>query len=739
MRKYSILVIVLLLSVCGCSKFDEAHMKDIVELSVQTTSFEVSEYGGSVPVGIYSNGKVNIEILGGTPDWADIDRTSVTGDGTLLIFVNPNTSFKRMVTVRLTLEGTDKTIDVEVKQKGAEQSISSFSSYSIVSGTEEGKVDYSYVTDVDDSSLQSDVEYLGVYDGWIKDVTAKDGKLSISVGANPYDISRRAKVSLYFLDGWNEKKGMEVFITQSDCRGKVGTDITFARIKSYATQEGSTIEDDWLIEGVVASDCLSANMDLNPQLSSSMVDTTFARRTAYVEGLDGSWGLRVVFDDAKENKLSFGMKVRLNLLGTTVYEEKDPDRYTVTGLSGWNLVSNEVGCPVPVKRKKISELVDSDIFTYVTLENTEFAFKKGSYADVLETNAVGSAASSASALDGWASLLIDDEGNGIYAPVNMMCSWRRTGSGVPQGSGTVSGIIVHNDLKRLGDPGRYQIRVIDQRGFEMDSPSDLNEYAYIINSYQNVKAYEAIDARYKYNRLATIIPSNDVLSSQPARMEMICENTVVPASRQSDPYTTAKYYNATDKGKDLDGVSSDWVGIGDITTARDWYKWNTDGTLEGYNGFVFSLSTESMASAKYAEFAFDFAGGYTSAQTARSWPAHWCVEYSVDGGTWKTVPNCVNGKPYVHMRGLPWSKTYFNGQWYQTPAQAGMGFSQHSFRLPSEALGVANLKIRLRPYDTNIVSLPLEWEQDIEQSQISSSTDVDIRVRFGFIYLRYRQ
>ena len=151
-----------------------------------------------------------------------------------------------------------------------------------------------------------------------------------------------------------------------------------------------------------------------------------------------------------------------------------------------------------------------------------------------------------------------------------------------------------------------------------------------------------------------------------------------------------------------------------------------------------SFSTSSVSASQW-EFAFDFAGGYTSASTARSWPAHWCLEYSIDGGeNWSEVRNAVTGGPYIHMRGLPWERAFLNGQWYQTAAQAGMGFSQHSFTLPSDVLDKDEVKLKLRPYDGSIVSLPLVWDDDIEVSRIDSSTDVDIRVRFGFIYIRYR-
>lgn len=739
MKRYIILAAIALTSLLGCTKFNSAHTKDVVELATTMTDYIVSEVGGSMPVHVYSNGVVRAEIVGGAPDWADLDKSSLEGDGDFIVYVNANQGYRRMIRLLLTLEGSEKSLEVCVKQKGFEQDISCLSPYATASGVNDTQVVYEFFTQMDDSQLHVDVNYPGIYKDWVSGWSVSNGKLTLELKANPIDISRRANISLYAVDGWDQKKGVELFLTQSDCNGSVGKDITFSRIKSFSTPQGNKIEDDWLLEGVVVSDCTSPNMDLNPDLTSALADTMYSYRTAYVEGLDGTWGMKILFDDPKENNLTFGLKVKMNLYGTTAYEESNPDRYCVTGFSGWNFVSSESGYSVPVKSMKIADLKDSDIYTFVSLEDTEFAFKRGSYADVLETNAVGSAAASASALDGWASLLVDADGNGIYAPVNLMCPWRRTGAELPQGIGTTNGIIVHNNLKRLGDAGRYQIRVIDKNGFQMSDDTDLKEYAYIINSYSNLKKYEAIDSRYKYNKLATIIPSNDVLDATPAHMEMTSENTVVPASRQSDPYTTAKYYNALDMGPDLDGVSPKWVGIGDITTARDWYKWTPDGEFAGYNGFVFTLNTTSLSSARYAEFAFDFAGGYNSAATARSWPAHWCVEYTVDGGSsWTVVNNCVSGKPYVHMRGLPWSKTFYNGQWYQTPAQAGLGFSQHSFRLPQEVLGHENVTIRLRPYDRYIVSLPLDWQDDIEQSQIDYTTDVDIRVRFGFIYLRYR-
>jgi len=114
------------------------------------------------------------------------------------------------------------------------------------------------------------------------------------------------------------------------------------------------------------------------------------------------------------------------------------------------MVESVAGEAIPVKQRRISELTDDDVYTFVSLENTEFLFKEGSYANVYENYSLSSDVNASQTgnnnrMDGWASLLMDDAGNSIYAPVNMLCLWRRSGQGVPQG-----GVVI---LAQKGRPG----------------------------------------------------------------------------------------------------------------------------------------------------------------------------------------------------------------------------------------------------------------------------------------------
>lgn len=740
----------LLSALCACASchsFNDAELIDVVEFATDKTELLVEDGGGMVGLKIFSNGTVSISTVGDEVDWVELSAREIHGDGELELAVRPNGGTIRMATLRLDFNGGSSVLEIPLRQEGLPQYLACVNPYCIVDGRTESKQEFPLVTNVPSDRIRTSVEYIGLYKDWISEVELAADGVSLLAAVNSKDVCRRAKCILSYTDDWGRDAELALFITQSDCNGAVGKPTGVTLIKALGTADGFRIEDDFLLEGIVAGDCMSPNMALNPSVNQLddpvKADTTFARRVTYLEGEDGSWGIRLVFDQAADNTLRLGTRVSLNLYGVTVTREDSPERYTLSGISGWNICSSEPGVGLPEKRRSLSSLTPEDLYTFVTLENMEFAFKRGTYADVMEDYALRSpvnenVTSKSSRLDGWASLLTDTSGAGIYAPVNMLCPWRRSGNGVPQGSGTVSGILVHEEMPRLGDAGDYQIRVLDESGFDMGESSGLKEYAYWINSAKNTSKYAAKNSRYAYNKLRTVIPSNDLLDEDKtiANAEMICENTVIPASRTEDPYTTANYYNRLTA--DNMGVSSEYVGIGDITTARDWFQWTEEGEFAGYNGFVFTFSTASVAASQW-EFAFDFAGGYTSAATARSWPAHWCLEYSIDGGdSWTLVKNPVTGKEYVHMRGLPWERAFLNGQWYQTASRAGMGFSQHSFVLPAEVAGQDEVRLKLRPYDRTIVSLPLVWDDDIEASQIDASTDVDIRVRLGFIYIRYR-
>lgn len=753
---YAVLAVGALLS-AACSKYNYTEEKEIRELATSKHDYLVSDGGDACIIPVYATGHVEVSLLEGDVDWARLDQTSFDGDGMVTLEVDLNLGVPRMVNVLLHLPDHDLRDTVRVRQQGKAQSLQCLTPYITVNGAEQ-KVTVLDISakNIPAEEIKVELEYSGYYKDWVSSTVVEKGKLTITTEPNTGYVSRRVKCSLYYVDGWGEKIKSDIYLTQSDPDGEVGTDILPVEVQAMATEQGFKVMDDLVIEGIVISDCTSRNMELNPMLDWNVVDTLASVRTAYMQTEDGKYGFRLQFADPAENALRFGTKIRLNLYGCTVSKQLDPARYTISGVSGANLVGAQTGILPVAKMKKISQLTDQDIYTYVTLTGTEFPLKKGTYLDIREVSAsdwsanITGGAVFSDTIDGWATLLIDDEGSGIYAPVNIKCNWRRTGTGLPQGAGNTSGVIVSHPMRRLGDAGRYQIRVIDQTGFEMSEQSGYTLHAEWYNGYADRDAYKTKNSKYGFNNLYTVVPSCEILdkpNNSLANGELLCQNYVGDPGRTNHVDGGTYYIKHILSGTEDGNIGA--VGLSYLHMPHGFYQWNEDtrqvlrdeaGQVMS-NGWELTFNNLDTSASQYV-FTFDFAGGYKVASVARLYPAHWCVECSVDKGkTWIPVQKNIHSEePYVHMRSLPWPKALINGQPYLTAAEAGMGFSQHAFLLPDEVRGLSTFKLRIRPYDEVVTILPFDWQGSTESSHIEYTTTLSggLRVRFGSLRLYCR-
>ena len=561
----------------------------------------------------------------------------------------------------------------------------------------------------------------------------------------PGDDVCKAVVNLSYVDGWEETFSANLYITQADKDDEFGREVSFADVRALATAEGTAVDEDILIEGIVVSDFHSKNMEANPSVSYDKVDVTVNDCTAYLESPDGRYGFRLRFDTPEDNVLARGTRLSLSLSGTVLTREENPERYTISSLVGENMVESVAGEAIPVKQRRISELTDDDVYTFVSLENTEFLFKEGSYANVYENYSLSSDVNASQTgnnnrMDGWASLLMDDAGNSIYAPVNMLCLWRRSGQGVPQGTGTTHGIVVHNELPRYGNVGRYQIRVLDESGFGMEwaGESAYTEFAeWDGNPHKySFGTYAKFNSRYAYNRLESITPSDDISSGKTVpNAELFCENHVETTAAEAWPIAGTGNYNNPEVGSL--GTSLTCKAYFVKAGVKGWYRWEGNEVV-GYNGLRMEFSTASL-NGSHMLLGFSFAAGTISATTSKTYPAHWCVEYSVDGGQSYTLcPSAATGADYVHLRSLPWWDASLAGNRYNTCSSAGIGLTDHLFRLPAEVFGRERVMVRIRPYDKVMTVLPLVWNGDTETAEISAATTYDNQLRWGVITLRYR-
>lgn len=757
----------------SCEALDDAEYPKVLELIAPTAEFNVDEAEGMVEIPIYAKGGYSVKFLNKIEgNWATLSSSHMNNDGTLVVEYKQNDGFRRMAAIRLCLDSGERADTVWVKQAGVVPMIDCGAPFKAIEGTSQEAIELAVDTNIPFDEF--DIAFTNNGQEWLTDLSIEDGVLSMTPAYNNSDSPRTSIVSFTYIDSWEEKFELRVFVTQSDKNNNFGKAITFEQLRAMATTEGFEVTEDINLTGWVVSDFRSKNMALNPNTLYSTVDTSVSARTAYLESEDGAYGVRLFFENAEDNELRRYSKMQIGLKGTKIVKELNPDRYAIVGIKAENLLSGESGtaADLPAKRKSIAELTDDDIYTYVTLPQTEFVFKDGAYVNYYEGYALlGPAndfADDANAkpnnrMDGWASLLYDANGDGIYMALNSLVEWRRKGNGVPQGSGDMHGVIVHEQNPRYGDyMGRYQIRPVDEEdilsigneGARYHTFAEYNgKYAVRFGLY----TAEKFGKQYPATGANSIVPP-DIAEERP-NVELRCENI---ETNETYPINATADYNAPHPGCYIDGEKKDanyngtaWATEGGkATTAlqfvydvKGWYKWNIneDGEktdISGYNGICIDMSTANISGSKFC-MAFTFMGGTGAAANCKAYPAHWCVEYTIDNGaTWTMVYNKVisdsySNQPFVKLRSHPWWDASVSANKYYTPAACGMGCTDHIFFFPSDIFGQDKVTIRIRPYDDVLSSLPLHWDGSVEQGVVRTSTTQKNYIRFGTISLRY--
>ena len=391
------------------------------------------------------------------------------GDCSFRIECDQNDDYARMV--KLLVQTSSRTDTVYVKQLGKrEPSIKLASGSLVLNGSTAGNGEVAYTSNISDyQDIKYHISYSGE-EGWIDAVSIDGDKVKLDYKANPSsDNLRTASVKVYYTDGFGTEYGQTLYVIQKTGNDGIGKTMSFADVRAMG-KDGQTVEiNDYLIvEGYVVSNRASGNVGENEKLSLTASDNTSYKKKFYLESLDGNYGFLVQTAAEEDNVFTFADKVTLLLKGTSLTKETDPERYEITGLTSSNIVGRETGFSsnLPEREKFISELTDADIYTYITLKDCEFAVRKGALTPL---NDAYTLSSGKGMISKYPRLVRDAEGSSIYTYTNTTCPYRRDGVRLPYGSGTLSGVIVHelfpnyvygdNDDEELsGNIGRYQIR-----------------------------------------------------------------------------------------------------------------------------------------------------------------------------------------------------------------------------------------------------------------------------------------
>ncbi len=430
-----------------------------------------------------------------TRQWINIEHKKGEGNGSFNLVWRANEKFPRKGKVIVKLANKVKADTIYIYQYGVAPSISFPDKKTDVPAT--GKeIEVALNTNIpasDSTRIAMTVDYDKGKE-WISQLAFNKemNKMQVKVAANEPEVGERnAVLHITYTDDWGQPYTTDFNIGQMEMGGTKATrTISFAEVRKMveATAGTLTIDDDIAIEGIIVCDATGANNAANTQLDKTKIDMSTTYRTSYIQSLDGKYGFALVFDTKELNDFAPFEKVKIWLKGLTLKKEDMPQRYTLTDMGLKSFISKEKGDATNIikKERTMAELTDNDVYTFVTLKNCEFPIHKGSFTPFNEGYCPSY---NVQRVDRYPLLMHDNQGRSMFLMTNIDCTYRRDGSVLPQGSGTVSGIIVHEEYPRFekdGNIGLYQMRHLSREDIKIDLSKD-NSFSTIIAEWNAFK------------------------------------------------------------------------------------------------------------------------------------------------------------------------------------------------------------------------------------------------------------
>ncbi len=711
------------------------------ELGALRKVYEVESVADELHIDVYSNNTYSISLLNDA-DWVSFPSTS-SGDKGFDVSYTENDNTHRQAILRLAIEKYSHADTVYIRQRGlAAQYLKMADAGVVVAGSSDGESATAIDTNVEADQIDAVAVNLSEGDEWIRNLRIEErggvATLCFDFAANASESDlRKARVTMSYVNGWNEVESYDVIVTQRTSSDGLGLAKSFAEVRAMADTEGVVLTEDVLIEGVVVSNRESGNAGDNTQNSPATIDYSVSERTIYFESTDGEYGFMLKTVTPEDNIFSFGDKVSLSLRGAKLFRstpvlskmlgETTPDFYWFEDVTSSMVVSRVAGATVPVKEMHIGDLTDEDIFTYVKLLDCEISVRKGSMTPINEgyANATGAHRTAKFPI-----LLNDNKGDALYVYTNTTCLYRRDGKRLPYGAGSMSGVIVHelytrfeyadndtDDEDTYGNIGRYQIRHQSYEDFDMASDVDeafsttIAEWSYVTDEYlrpciptagidKNAKMEHTyryssgdtnrtcITMRYPdYSYLGPIGSSDEYMFGNNRGnvngLGVILEdgtNWMAPGySGYRNEYLTTINNNSSHAGK---GQVPKEIGAA-------WSIWyNADTNSDSAYSFLFTVSTKGVTA---TDNIYAVTGMQNQMSSNQFGPRYWFAEYSLtdntgkgDAAEWVTlkrfsVPDCIQ-----------WTPT---SQLYQCA-----GFKPIFIELPADKIaGKDEVYIRLRP------------------------------------------
>ena len=634
MKRY---VIMLLVSFFALSCTDKLAQLEVVEFGaalVDEDCMPLEYKAGRFAIKVVSDGDFIAEIVEGE-SWLHFEGGESTYSGssadmTIYVFYDVNRTVLRSGKIALTRK--HRKVEIDVTQLGILSEDFSIDQQNLWIGAEGGFLSSKVLTlsGADDVSIQTEYVEEGL-DQWISQARMENNYLKFNVAENMSPEPRHAIIVV-------SKKGTNlsgrIQVGQAGA-GTVYTYVTVPELKSMIEFPGSMQLDGHIVlkGGIVLNDNLEGNGAENINVTSIVQDLELADRTLYVSDAEGQAGVRLDFNAGTQLLVKRFDHVELDLSGATLTWLEDPDRFVVSGLNASAVMSNEVGNngDVVIKQRKMSELTPSDVYTLVELIDCEIPVRKGPYigVDVRHYNLINK----------YPMVIRDAEGGTMHMMVNTTCSWHRDGTGMPHGSGSITGVIVHEHCDNfewdqaaadamvssglgldyvadLGHLGQYQIRPVTKREIAL------------ADDFEDGFSKLVCEFTYIYSDVAQLLIPNYV------------DNVMFSTDGEYQAMMTLQLRSGDKSEPQSISTKRDWTLIGPYKDGQI-TDVNTGNGVYCYGQSAVWFSTSSQENLGHTQARIDKACG--SAWNATAWSVNkfWQVDVSTKGLTAENGPMSI--------------------------------------------------------------------------------------------------
>lgn len=666
-----VLTIVLgVVAVAACAT--KENQTSFPELGVKKESCVLDCTPGKYEIEVLSDGEFNAFIKEG--DWLYFENSQSKecvgqGDMCLTLVYDLNRGLERHAVVEISRKG--KSVEVSLIQEGILSSDIAFSCNGLEVDENGGDMHVNISSVYNFEDLVIKVRYHDA-EGWIGNIKKENNSLTFNVLANQTDKNRVADILVCFKNDSSIGDRLQVAQYGIGCQP---IEKTFQEVKASLLTEGEMmIEDNWALSAVAIGDDLEGNGGENANISPIIQDLSLSERTAYIQNNDASSGMKILFEKG-ENIIERYDAVKILLKGTTLVRKgggkDDPVRYELTGVTAGNIASATRASEtcIPDKTKYISQLTDEDVYTFVTLADCEIPVRKGPFVPIdLRLSSV---------MHSYPMIMRDVLGNNIFLMTNLTASWQRDGNVMPQGSGNVSGVIVHetcdnfewdsDEMTRqtskgvggdyvtgIGNIGAYQIRPFSRKDIEVEDSFDKGFSGLIMEiryyNKDNDEIIKNVDGNTIYSTYPPVQnPIHDpeirgilqVMEGNPAKQAGIA---VWRDWTHLGPMSNGLITD-TQKGNgvhDANGKPVEWAPSSNVPTtglllnASGWYAGSNWGPSKYWIATFSTAATASSPALDSSNFPLSVQFGTVSGlgQNVGA-PRYWCVEYCTsDDNEW---------------------------------------------------------------------------------------------------------